>query len=125
MISPKELTRPHTDARESSALAALRTSLEEVLTAQAAEVEAMRAAIDDLAGDTDVDSMRARLVAESAALRCMETVAEIRHALRRIDLGAFGACERCGASIALERLQVIPYARRCDNCPGPVPRLIG
>ncbi len=125
MITPTELTRPDPVALPAKALTALRASLTEVLTAQLAEVEAMRAAIDDLDGETDVDSMRARELAESTTRHCLETITEVQHALRRVDDGTFGACERCGGSIALERLQAIPHARRCVSCPGPTPRLIG
>jgi RNA polymerase-binding transcription factor DksA len=43
-------------------------------------------------------------------------VAEAREALRRLDDGAFGKCERCGKSIAAERLAVMPYVRYCVAC---------
>jgi len=37
-------------------------------------------------------------------------------ALARIDLGIFGECVDCGAEIALERLLVLPFAIRCEEC---------
>lgn len=107
------------------AIAALRTSLAEVLVVQEQNVSELHQTVDDLAGETDVDSVLAREVAESFSFRGLDVIAEVRHALRRIDNGTFGACERCGNQIPLERLEVIPYARRCVSCPSAVPRLIG
>ena len=40
----------------------------------------------------------------------------IDDALRRIEDGTFGTCGRCGAAIAEERLEAIPYANRCIDC---------
>jgi DnaK suppressor protein len=41
---------------------------------------------------------------------------EIDDALKRIDNDEYGDCEECGSSIAPERLETIPYARRCVRC---------
>ena len=41
---------------------------------------------------------------------------EVRAALTRIEAGTFGRCEGCGRKIARERLNAIPYARRCVRC---------
>jgi len=40
-------------------------------------------------------------------------LAAIDEAHRRIDEGAFGACETCGGPIGDDRLAVVPAARRC------------
>jgi DnaK suppressor protein len=40
----------------------------------------------------------------------------IDDALQRIEEGTFGTCVRCGAPIAEERLEAIPYANRCIDC---------
>jgi DnaK suppressor protein len=37
-------------------------------------------------------------------------------ALRKIDDGSFGNCERCGEPIADKRLEALPFARHCINC---------
>jgi DnaK suppressor protein len=113
------------DQPAGAALTALRTSLVELLAIQEENVAALRATVDDLTGETDVDSVLARDVAESFTSRGLDVVSDIQHALGRIDNGTFGSCERCGNPIALERLEVIPYARRCVTCPSPAPRLIG
>jgi DnaK suppressor protein len=41
---------------------------------------------------------------------------EVVSALKKIDEGAFGACERCGEDIAEKRLEALPFARYCIGC---------
>ena len=41
---------------------------------------------------------------------------EIQAALERISKGTFGICEGCGQPVAEERLEAIPYARKCITC---------
>ncbi|RLT45383.1 MAG: hypothetical protein DWI57_00760 [Chloroflexi bacterium] len=41
---------------------------------------------------------------------------DIEHALRAIDKGQYGLCERCGNPIEPERLEVKPDAILCLNC---------
>lgn len=37
-------------------------------------------------------------------------------ALRRVDAGTYGVCERCGGEIAAERLEAYPWAALCIDC---------
>lgn len=41
---------------------------------------------------------------------------DIEHALRAIEKGQYGICERCGKPIEPERLEVKPDAILCLNC---------
>ncbi len=41
---------------------------------------------------------------------------DIEHALRVIELGQYGICERCGGQIQKERLEVKPDATLCMTC---------
>jgi len=41
---------------------------------------------------------------------------EVIGALRKIDDGSFGSCERCNEPIADKRLEALPFARYCINC---------
>ncbi len=43
-------------------------------------------------------------------------LSEIELALKRIDEGTYGVCERCGGEIEEERLEIKPYARYCVKC---------
>lgn len=45
-----------------------------------------------------------------------EMVAEIDEALRRIDEGTYGTCERCGQPISEARLEAVPTARYDAAC---------
>lgn len=41
---------------------------------------------------------------------------EVLTALRKLDEGAFGECERCAEPIAEKRLEALPFARHCISC---------
>jgi len=41
---------------------------------------------------------------------------EVVTALRKLDEGGFGECERCGEPIAEKRLEALPFARHCIGC---------
>ncbi len=45
-------------------------------------------------------------------------LAEIDDALRRIEEGRYGRCERCGGPMGLQRIRAIPEARFCLSCSG-------
>ncbi len=47
-------------------------------------------------------------------------IAQIDHALQRLDEGAYGICERCGREINPERLEVRPSATLCITCQAEV-----
>ena len=47
----------------------------------------------------------------------LERIAE---ALRKIDDGTYGKCDRCDSFINPERLKAIPYATLCIDCQGKV-----
>lgn len=40
----------------------------------------------------------------------------VNNALRKIDAGTYGVCDRCGREINPERLKVLPYAVFCIEC---------
>jgi len=48
----------------------------------------------------------------------------IHAALRAIDKGTYGLCERCGKEISAERLEVKPDATLCVQCQSEVEKLI-
>ncbi len=45
-----------------------------------------------------------------------ELIEQIDEALRKIDDGTYGTCDRCGERINIERLKAIPYATLCIDC---------
>ncbi len=88
----------------------------------AAEAEAL--ATEREPGDTQFDEEsgegdtlnveRERDLALSASAN--QAVEEIDRALRRMDAGSFGICERCGKKIAVARLEALPFAALCIEC---------
>jgi len=47
---------------------------------------------------------------------------DVLTALRKLDEGGFGECERCGEQIAQKRLEALPFARYCIECQRHVER---
>lgn len=45
-----------------------------------------------------------------------DMIERIDEALRKIDAGTYGRCDRCGRQISLERLKAIPSATFCIAC---------
>ena len=43
-------------------------------------------------------------------------LSDIMRALRKIDEGTYGICERCESEIGLPRLRALPMVRLCINC---------
>jgi RNA polymerase-binding transcription factor DksA len=102
-----------------------RVALAESLAAHEAQVIEARATVDALAGETETEAVVQRELADRTALRAQEAIADVEDALARMDGGSYGACERCGGLIAIERLEALPHARHCVTCPRPAPRLVG
>jgi DnaK suppressor protein len=44
------------------------------------------------------------------------SLAEIEHALRKIDAGTYGICDNCGQPIDPARLEALPHAIHCMTC---------
>lgn len=56
---------------------------------------------------------------ENAAIqirRLSATLEQLTAALSRLEQGSYGNCTRCGMRIEKERLEAIPYTRRCMDC---------
>ena len=66
--------------------------------------------IDQAAADTD------KSFAVQLKNRGRDTLLQIDEALRRIDLGSFGDCERCGESISEARIKAFPFTTLCIDC---------
>lgn len=99
----------------------LRASTEAEAATLARDLEALFTASRDSNADDEHDPEgatigfeRAQLTALLAAAR--ERIAEIDHALRRVDTATYGVCERCAQPIAAERLVARPFARLCMAC---------
>jgi len=83
--------------------------------ALASEREPGDTQFDEESGEGDTLNVeRERDLALSAS--ATQAVEEIDRALRRMDAGSYGICERCGKKIAVARLEALPFAALCIEC---------
>jgi DnaK suppressor protein len=68
----------------------------------------------NFADTSQVTAERSEAAALASNLR--EHLADVELALRKIDEGTYGACEKCGQEIAESRLEAIPAGRLCLDC---------
>lgn len=57
-----------------------------------------------------------RETAQSLSNHARRLLSQIDDALRRMDAGTYGTCERCGNPIETERLEALPHATLCMDC---------
>lgn len=85
--------------------------------------EALREEVDVDAEEGDPDLIEREK--NVALVSQMEYKLEgIDAALRALDKGTYGLCERCGKEISMERLEVKPDATLCVQCQSEVEKLI-
>jgi DnaK suppressor protein len=51
-----------------------------------------------------------------------DVLVQVNAALQRIDRGTYGKCQRCGKTIAPERLEAFPYVMYCIDCQAAIER---
>ena len=91
-----------------------REHLRAEIEAQGAEPDTDDVALVEDAGFADRSHSteeRSRLISVVRALR--SNLRDVNRALARMDAGTYGACERCGKAIAVERLEALPWAVLC------------
>jgi DnaK suppressor protein len=108
----------------------LRKRLEDERAELVSQLDAMQIDNDNQQTDYGVgnhladDASELFLRERNIALRgnAEELIAQIDGALKRMDAGSYGTCERCGQPIAAERLEALPYAAYCITCQSEVER---
>jgi DnaK suppressor protein len=105
-------------------LEAIRAELEEIKTsverqlaehgAPAGEDNVNLDVNEGFADSAQATTERAQLISLIEQLRAQH--ADVTKALRRLDDGTYGKCERCGREIPIERLEAIPTASLCVSC---------
>jgi DnaK suppressor protein len=69
---------------------------------------------DGFADSGQVTAERGEVEALTGSL--VEALAEVDHALVKLDAGTYGRCEVCERPIAEARLRAMPAARHCIEC---------
>jgi RNA polymerase-binding protein DksA len=64
-------------------------------------------------GDPAIYEWELTLALREQAKAKVETT---RRVLQKLEEGAYGICERCGAAINPERLEIVPLASLCIKC---------
>lgn len=92
------------------------------------EISELDAELGESLHDSSEESMYDQHMAETAAItleREMElsleenaraSMAQLDRALKKLENGSYGICDRCGERIADERLQAAPSATLCIQC---------
>ena len=62
---------------------------------------------------TESSELEKRLALEK---RIGGAIAEIEHALHKLDAGTYGLCDSCGKPISPDRLEALPQASLCIDC---------
>ncbi|MCC5948316.1 MAG: TraR/DksA C4-type zinc finger protein [Nitriliruptoraceae bacterium] len=57
-----------------------------------------------------------RETAQSLSNHARRQLIQIDDAIRRIEQGSYGTCERCGERIDAARLEALPHATLCMDC---------
>ena len=97
-------------------LVAMRQELERIADTgddRAAVVELDQAKVGRL---SRMDALQAQAMAKASGQRRETLLREIGAALRRIDDGRYGDCQRCAEPINPRRLEADPTARLCIDC---------
>jgi len=63
-----------------------------------------------------MDAMQSQQMALELRRRQQNQMLRIENALKRIEIGTFGVCARCGKSISKDRLDAQPDAIACVQC---------
>ncbi len=78
--------------------------------------------------DMDVEEADPDIIEREKSATLLEALeaklADVEHALKVIEAGQYGICERCGAEIPQERLEVKPEATLCIKCQSEVERML-
>jgi DnaK suppressor protein len=110
----------------------LRAQLEAEQERTTAQVAALVQTFDELVAAADLEppddehdpdgtTAYERAQVTSLARESRARLDALAAAIALVDDAAYGACEGCGGSIGLERLQAVPGTRRCIACAAGAP----
>ncbi len=109
LIAKERIRLLEEEARINGALERLREALKEEVDVDAEE------------GDPDLIEREKNV---ALVIQLEHKLEGIHAAMRAIDKGTYGLCERCGKEIDVERLEVRPDATLCVRCQAEVEKLI-
>lgn len=103
--------------RDGLAQAADRLRAEIALLDSAAAHAIAGSTLEVLHDEIDIAAHRSELMQDAVQLENATAILEqTEHVLARLDLGLYGVCEQCSASIGRPRLEAFPRATLCMTC---------
>lgn len=72
--------------------------------------------VDNAAIDTDAREQIGHDTIEAEIKELKKRLSDIELAISKIKKGKYGTCENCDELIPIERLKLMPEARRCMSC---------
>lgn len=97
------------------AAARLRAEIAQLDTASAQAIAG--STLEALPDEIDVAAHRSELMQDAVQIENATAILEqTQHVLNRLDLGLYGICEGCSASISRPRLEAFPRATLCMTC---------
>jgi len=100
-----------------SALEEQRDNLRKEIVEMGGDADSDDAEIDverNFADSAHATAERARMLSVIKALRA--NLRWVDRALKKMELGTYGTCERCGSPIGTDRLEALPWAILCIDC---------
>ena len=88
---------------------------DELVTADHSIQDAMPDSGDDEIADSATSTYTQELDA-ALVRRATNMLGQVEAALQRIQVGQYGECLNCGKSIAVGRLETLPWAAYCIDC---------
>jgi RNA polymerase-binding transcription factor DksA len=100
--------------RERHRLADIRTGFDEEHLTTESEAESLAELSSNAQHQADLGTETFNRERDLTILEHIDAeLADVEHALRRLDEGTYGTCEACGKPIGDERLEAMPAARFC------------
>jgi DnaK suppressor protein len=109
-------------------LEALKTALSSERQRLLREIDDLDADLSESLEDASEESPYDQHLAETAGItldreidltleeNARAVIAQIDRALRKLDAGGYGTCDKCGQPIGEDRLKVAPHATLCIDC---------
>jgi DnaK suppressor protein len=116
-IEPTWTAEELSSIREGLMVAAERLRAEIAILDTTAAQAVSASTLEVLHDELDVAAHRSELMQDAVQVENATAIlAQTEHVLQRLDLGLYGECEQCSASIARPRLEAFPRATLCMTC---------
>ena len=96
--------------------------IQEELTSTKAQILSLREFTKPIAPDCAIgrvsrmDAINNKTINEAALRKAEIKLSSLKYALDRIDEPNFGSCAKCGQTIPLGRIMLMPHSRFCARC---------